>query len=107
MIQRTPTRFEPLGPIEAFVAWNTGEEYSLPYRDLRFYCPCAGCVDEVTGKRILKREQIREDIQVTDAQTVGRYALQLRWNDGHQTGMFHFDRLHELCEKFGRKLKGD
>jgi DUF971 family protein len=28
---------------------------------------------------------------------VGRYALQFTWNDGHATGIYHYDRLYELC----------
>jgi DUF971 family protein len=35
---------------------------------------------------------------------VGRYAVQIDWSDGHSTGMYHFDRLRDLCESQGQKL---
>jgi DUF971 family protein len=99
-----PLRIEPLSPLELFIAWNNGESYSLPYIDARFQCPCAGCVDEHTGKRTLERSSISLQIRAVQVQLVGRYAIQITWSDGHDTGMYHYDRLFELCEKHGRKL---
>lgn len=101
---KTPIRIEPLSPIELFIAWNNGEQYSLPYVEVRYYCPCAGCVDENTGERTIQRTSVAPDIHPTQVQMVGRYAIQFTWSDGHNTGMYHFDRLYELCEKQGRKL---
>lgn len=100
----TLTKIEPLGPIEVFMEWNTGEKFSVPYSELRFHCPCASCVDEHTGKRTLARSAIRADIQPKNVQLVGRYAIQFTWNDGHDTGMYHYDRLFELCKNHGRNL---
>ncbi len=99
-----PTQVEPLSPIEIFIAWNNGEKYSLPYKEIRYHCPCAGCVDENTGQRTLERSSIRPDIRATQVQLVGRYALQMTWSDGHDTGMYHYDRLYELCQKQGKHL---
>jgi DUF971 family protein len=99
-----PTQIEPLSPIELFVAWNNGEKYSVPYVEIRFYCPCASCIDENTGERTIVKSSISPDIRPTQVQVVGRYAIQFTWKDGHNTGMYHFDRLYELCQKQGRKL---
>jgi len=99
-----PTQIEPLSPVELFIAWKQGEKYSVPYAEVRFFCPCAGCVDENTGERTLVRSSIRPDIHPTQVHLVGRYAIQVNWNDGHNTGIYHFDRLYELCQKQGRKL---
>lgn len=101
-----PTRIEKHTGTEMLIAWNTGEEYALPFVDIRYYCPCAGCVDEHTGERTILRSSIQPDIRPESIQVVGRYALQIQWNDKHSTGMYHFDRLYELCLKQGRKLKG-
>jgi DUF971 family protein len=103
-MQNTPVRVEPLSPIEMFISWNNGEQYSVPYVEIRFYCPCAGCVDENTGKRTIEKTSISPEIRPQGAQLVGRYALQITWSDKHDTGMYHFDRLYELCQKQGRKL---
>jgi DUF971 family protein len=99
-----PVRIDKFNDSRMLISWNDGESYSLPYAELRFQCPCAVCVDEHTGKRILKREQVAADIRPTDVALVGRYAVQVSWSDGHSTGMFHFDRLHELCRTEGARL---
>ena len=99
-----PTQVQPLPPSDLLLAWTTGEKYSLPYPELRFHCPCANCVDENTGRRMITREQVKEDVRVTGAHVVGRYALQISFSDGHSTGMFHFDRLYELCREAGKAV---
>jgi len=104
MTPKIPTRFEPHSDTELRIMWNSGESYTLPYIDIRFECPCASCVDEKTGIRVLRRESIPASIRPKGAQVVGQYALQIHWNDGHSTGMYHFDRLFELCQKYGHTL---
>lgn len=99
-----PTQIQPYSPTEMLLGWSNQESYVLPYVELRFYCPCAGCVDEHTGRRILERSSIQPEIRATDVRLVGRYAVAITWSDGHDTGMYHYDRLRELCEKQGRKL---
>jgi ATP-binding protein involved in chromosome partitioning len=85
-------------------SWNTGETFSVPYFELRFECPCAVCVDEKTGKKVLKRENIAADIRARGVHTIGRYALKIEWSDNHSTGMYHFDRLFEICETQGKPV---
>jgi DUF971 family protein len=99
-----PTKIDPFTPEEMFVCWNSGARYALPYVELRFACPCASCIDEMTGVRVLRKETIPQGIKPSSIQVVGRYALQVHWNDGHSTGMYHFDRLLELCQQHGREL---
>jgi DUF971 family protein len=104
MTPLAPTKIEPASPTELHVSWNNGEAYAVPYVEIRFACPCAGCVDENTGKRTLLRESIAADIRPLGAEIVGRYAVQISWSDRHETGMFHFDRLYHLSKQFGRRV---
>ena len=104
MLKPVPKRIEPFSPHELFLSWSDHSEYSLPYAELRYQCPCASCVDEHTGQRIVDRASINPDVRPTGVQPVGRYALQFNWSDGHATGMYHYDRLFELCQAQGRKL---
>jgi len=46
----------------------------------------------------LKPESISENIEIKDLSVVGRYALNFRWSDGHETGIYSFRYLRELCE---------
>lgn len=65
---------------------------------LRRACPCAQCVNEWTGQRMLKPEAVSDSIQISDIAIVGRYALNFIWSDGHETGIYSFRYLRELCE---------
>jgi DUF971 family protein len=99
-----PNRIESHSPSEMFLGWSNGESFAVPYFELRYMCPCANCVDEHTGKRTLKREQVQADVRPTGVQAVGRYALQILWSDRHSTGMYPFDLLYSICLSKGLKL---
>jgi DUF971 family protein len=99
-----PVLIEPSTPTEMFIEWNTGEAFAVPYLEMRYHCPCAGCIDEHTGHRTIQKDSISPTVRPTQVQLIGRYAIQVDWSDGHNTGMFHFDRLYELSKKFGRKM---
>jgi DUF971 family protein len=99
-----PIKVEPYSGTEIFIGFQDQSAFVLDYIELRFECPCAVCVDENTGKRVITRESIKPGIRVLGANIIGRYALQYDWSDGHSTGMYHFDRLYELCKAKGRML---
>lgn len=104
-MNKIPMKLEPYtSGTEMLLAWNTGEEFAIPYFELRFHCPCASCVDEHTGKRTLTRDQVKPDVRPLNAVPVGRYAIQFSWSDRHQTGMYPFDSLYALCLQSGKKL---
>ncbi len=95
------TRPESVGPSEdgaqLRIEWKDGHVSFYPPRSLRLRCPCAGCVDELTGERMLTPGMVREDVHPLSIQYVGRYALQFHWSDGHSTGIFPFEYLRGLC----------
>ena len=67
--------------------------------ELRRACPCAQCVNEWTGQRTLKPEAVSDELTMADISIVGRYALNFRWSDGHETGIYSFRYLRELGER--------
>ncbi len=81
------------------IVWSDGVSSLTTFKDLRYQCPCAVCVDENTGHRKITREQVREDVHPTKVQTVGNYAVQVHWSDGHDTGLYGFDYLRRLLVK--------
>jgi DUF971 family protein len=81
------------------ITWADGRVCSYDAPHLRRACPCAQCVNEWTGERVLKPESVSEELTVADLEIVGRYALNFRWSDGHQTGIYSFRYLRELCEQ--------
>lgn len=80
------------------IRWHDGVESTYVPRYLRQLCPCAGCVDEMTGERTLRAEQVDEAVYPTAIHYVGRYALQFVWSDGHSTGIYTYDYLRDLWD---------
>lgn len=81
------------------ITWADGRvcDYDAPL--LRRACPCAQCVDEWTGERTLKPQAVSDAVEIADVNLVGRYALNFRWSDGHETGIYSFQYLRDLCER--------
>jgi DUF971 family protein len=48
---------------------------------------------------VLKPESIAEELTISDLSLVGRYAINFRWSDGHETGIYSFRYLRELGER--------
>jgi len=88
------------------VDWKDGAESRYPLFGLRDACPCAGCVDEVTGRKVLDPKSIPPDIHILRAEYVGHYALRLFWSDGHNSGIYTFAYLRELADNPGLLAEG-
>jgi DUF971 family protein len=80
------------------ILWSDGHQGVYPFRDLRLACPCANCVHEWTREKILDPHSIPEDIKPKDASYVGHYALSIDWSDGHNSGIYTFDALRQMCQ---------
>jgi ATP-binding protein involved in chromosome partitioning len=79
------------------IAWNDDHKSSYDPFQLRLACPCAQCVSETTGERLIRPADILPDIKPQEMRPVGRYGVSFQWSDGHSTGIYTFARLRELC----------
>lgn len=75
------------------IVWTDGLESSYNVVELRRNCPCAVCVDEMTGKRTLSPAEVSDSVRPITINSVGRYALNIEFNDGHKTGIYSFETL--------------
>jgi DUF971 family protein len=93
-----PTQIIEESDSEVSIKWSDDSEsrYSAP--QLRRACPCATCVNEWTGEKILDERQIADELTFSTISIVGRYALNFHFSDGHDTGIFSFKYLRELSE---------
>ena len=66
-------------------------------RRLRLSCPCAECVEEMSGRPILDAGAVPEDVRALALRLVGAYALHVSWSDGHTSGIYPWDRLLAGC----------
>ena len=94
-----PRSVEQAGPDALSIVWSDGEESVFKVFDLRLACPCAGCVDEITGAKLLDPNRIPSDVKPVKVFGVGNYAIQIKWSDGHDTGIYSFERLRELSQE--------
>ena len=80
------------------IEWDqNGHDGFFPARDLRLACPCAGCVEEMSGRPLLNASTVPADIRPLSLALVGAYGLKIQWSDGHSTGIYTFDRLLKSC----------
>ena len=92
-----PLRMVAFPNRELGIVWDDEHESYLPMRELRCACPCAKCVDEMTGKKVLRDETIAADISINAFQPVGNYAIGIDWSDGADTGIYTFEKLRSMC----------
>lgn len=96
-----PQSLRALKEIGAFeITWPNGSKYRLPFRLVRSECPCAQCIHEITGERMLDPNSIPADIRPVELGYSGNYALRIVWSDGHASGIFTWERLHGLCSHY-------
>lgn len=81
------------------VAWSPAEAVRLPFHLVRCMCPCAGCIDEISGVRTLVPAEVPLNVAPTVASFIGNYALKIEWTDGHSTGLYTWDLLWEIAQQ--------
>ena len=97
MIQ--PTQIVEESDREVSIKWSDDTSSAYSAAGLRRACPCATCVNEWTGQKILRDDQVAEDLTFSNISIVGRYALNFHFSDGHDTGIFSFAYLKSLGSK--------
>ena len=87
---------------ELALKWDDGSESFVRLEILRRACPCAGCHGEmdVLGNvyKGPERPLTPASVRLVRLDTVGGYALQPVWGDGHSSGLFSFDYLKRVAE---------
>lgn len=76
---------------------ETEERFDAP--TLRRACACAQCVNEWTGERTLRADTVPDDLNIESIGIVGRYALNFKFSDNHETGIYSFKYLREIAER--------
>jgi DUF971 family protein len=79
------------------VAFDDGTRFSLPVEYLRTHSPSAEVRGHGPGQEVLQAG--KRNVAVTAIEPVGMYAVKLVFSDGHDTGIFSWEYLHELGRK--------
>ena len=73
--------------------WSDGKSQEFDVVELRRKCPCASCVDETSGVRVLDPGSVADTVRPEQVRSVGRYAIGVEFSDGHKTGIYSYDYL--------------
>lgn len=90
------------------IEWNDGHRTHYTFQWLRDACPCATCEEErkkdgrqpgePPPKPATLLPMFKEPAKAVSTQVVGRYAVNFKWNDGHDSGIYSWDYLRMMCQ---------
>ncbi len=92
-------------PFLLYSEWDDGFSAAISLETLRKECPCADCDQDYLNKKTNKFSGLfatyKEGMYTLKAlHKTGNYALNAEWEDGHDTGIYTFEKLREIFEKF-------
>ena len=76
------------------ISFSDGSDFRIPFELMRVYSPSAEVQGHGAGQEVLQSGKRLVDIEALDP--VGNYAVQPRFSDGHDTGIFSWDYLYFL-----------
>jgi DUF971 family protein len=87
------------------IDWKDGHHSSYGTEYLRDWCPCASCTgSHGTEPRKKSTEapaspfpMFTPKLRMNNIEPVGAYAVKIAWSDGHDTGLYSWDHLREIC----------
>lgn len=98
-----PTNIQQIGN-ELAIQWNDGAESYFGLEMLRRACPCAACGGEPDVLGNISRPNVTyndKSFDMAGFELVGGYAVQPRWADGHNSGIYSFTYLRRLGQAAG------
>jgi DUF971 family protein len=98
-----PTSLRIEEPSQLLIDWSDGQTRKYTFSELREYCPCATCRERREGRQarpatelpVLSAGEARP-LRITSMKPVGSYAYSIAFSDGHDTGIYTLEQLHEL-----------
>jgi DUF971 family protein len=102
-----PKKLQIIDKKELLVIWSDDSESRIDLKHLRDECPCASCKGETILFKTLRPPSITVKnanmYEVTGITPVGGYAIQIKWKDGHSTGIYTYEYLKQLGEDKNRE----
>ncbi len=80
------------------IDWRDGHHSSYPLQYLRDRCPCATCTGAHGPVPVANPLQLYKPVLKIEAvEPAGNYALQIKWNDGHSSGIYSYEHFRLIC----------
>ena len=80
------------------ISFDDGAKFTLPAEYLRVYSPSAEVQGHGPGQEVLQLE--KETVEIETLEQVGNYALLIRFDDGHDTGIYSWEHLYTLGSEY-------
>ena len=107
-VKPAKVRVDKTGGTGVTIDWKDGHKSHWSFRWLREACPCAVCHEprEAEGRApgVPKPKPVsllplyEAPVRPLDVEPVGKYALRFRWSDGHESGLYSWDYLRNVCD---------
>ena len=87
------------------IDWKDGHHSSYGTEYLRDWCPCASCTGshgteprkKTTEAPASPFPMFTPKLKMLSIEPVGPYAMKISWSDGHNTGLYSWEHLREIC----------
>ena len=79
------------------ISFADGKSFRLPAEFLRVHSPSAEVRGHGPGQEVLQVG--KREVEISAIEPVGQYAIQLRFSDGHDTGLYSWDLLYDYGER--------
>ena len=83
------------------IAFDDGSRFELSFEYLRVYSPSAEVRGHGPGQETLQLG--KHEVGIRSVEPVGNYAVKLVFDDGHDSGLYTWEWLHELGTTHGEK----
>jgi DUF971 family protein len=87
------------GELEVIVTWKNGSSSSISASDLRRYCACSEC----RARKVVGFNLINESTELEHVSLMGGQALQAKFSDGHERGIYPWPYLYAISQ--GRAME--
>ena len=82
---------------ELDISFDDGRSFTLPVEYLRVFSPSAEVRGHGPGQEVLQTG--KSQVNISAIEPVGMYAVKFVFSDGHDTGIYSWEYLHELGRK--------
>ena len=76
------------------ITFDDGSNFDLSCEYLRVHSPSAEVKGHGPGQEVLQVG--KENVNITNIEPAGNYAVRLNFDDGHNTGLYSWEYLYEL-----------
>ena len=98
-----PAKIKLVENKDLLIIWDNERQDILNLKMLREFCPCAICLAERDNQSKMYIPIFAENqVTVRSINQVGKYAIQITWNDGHNTGIYEYTFLKNLSKNNNR-----